>query len=100
MRPVQLVTAQIRGDRDGDRAKTGFFGPIPAKMGGNWPKTPGREPSCDRRETQQTSETQAWRAPGSPQEVAGSSPASSIASIPDGPLITASGRPTRARRCG
>jgi hypothetical protein len=74
-RPVSLVSAgsgstgSHLGRRSSARREIGpksrFFGPIPAEMGGNWPKKEPQAGPSPTAKSLETSETQGWRAPGS-----------------------------------
>ncbi len=74
-RPVELVTARfVETEAKSGRPRVGwteigpkrcFFGPIPAEMAGNWPKTRASGRASTAAKPQQTSQTQDQRTPGS-----------------------------------
>ena len=86
MRPMQLLTASLRSSRPsladvgsviGDRAKDAILWPDPSRNGRKLAEIADLRPGASAAKSQQTSQTQGWRAHRT-QEVAGSSPASSI----------------------
>ena len=110
MRPVGLVTARFveTGAKSG-RPRLGwteigpkrcFFGPIPAEMGGNWPKRGRQAGPPPPLNPSKQAKLRAGERLDRTQEVAGSSPASSIKEIPANAMNPGSAPSCRAANLG